>query len=161
MIGARPKQDAAPFVLAYASVVSADAGSRLPSTVEDILLQSVRNNRRDGLSGFLLCDGAHFAQVLEGPRALVEACFARICGDGRHQQVRLKVHGEEGGPYFPRWSMCGLYLSSLDDALLGPAHIDFNLLAAAPGALLQHLRGIAHRHGEALDRAHEQIVARL
>lgn len=40
----------------YVSRITLDAGSRLTSTMEDILLESVRNNRRDGISRFLWSD---------------------------------------------------------------------------------------------------------
>jgi hypothetical protein len=52
--------------------------------VEDILHASRRNNRRDGLSGLLVVGGRRFLQVLEGPRALIDAAYLRIKADPRH-----------------------------------------------------------------------------
>ncbi|QCR38316.1 diguanylate phosphodiesterase [Nissabacter sp. SGAir0207] len=39
------------------------------------------------VTGILLFDGDHFFQILEGPYAAVNAVYARICDDGRHQQI--------------------------------------------------------------------------
>jgi hypothetical protein len=52
--------------------------------VEDILRQSRRNNRRDGLTGLLVVGGRRFLQVLEGPRELTDAAYRRIRADDRH-----------------------------------------------------------------------------
>jgi hypothetical protein len=52
--------------------------------VEDILRQSRRNNRRDGLTGLLVVGGRRFLQVLEGPRELTDAAYVRIKADQRH-----------------------------------------------------------------------------
>jgi Sensors of blue-light using FAD len=55
----------------------------------DILIQSVANNRRDGVTGALIHDDKWFAQALEGPEAAVSATFERILRDPRHDDVRL------------------------------------------------------------------------
>ena len=71
--------------------VSRVATPHLRSAVEDILIASVRNNARDGITGFLVCDGAFFAQALEGPADRVEACFQRIAADPRNQDVVVRL----------------------------------------------------------------------
>jgi hypothetical protein len=155
-----PLSDAPIHRLIYVSRLTREAGSRLSSTTEDILRASVRNNRRSGLTGFLLCDGDQFVQVLEGMPEDVGTCYQRIATDPRHVDLVLKASEPAQRSAFPRWSMCALYLSDLDDTLLHPSEIEFELREASPGALLQHLTGLAHRHGDALDHAHDQLMAR-
>lgn len=57
--------------------------------IRDILIESVANNRRDDVTGALICDHRWFAQVLEGPEAAISATFERILRDRRHTDVRL------------------------------------------------------------------------
>jgi hypothetical protein len=52
--------------------------------LEDILLASRRNNRRDELTGLLVVGGRRFLQVLEGPREKTDAAYVRIRADARH-----------------------------------------------------------------------------
>lgn len=144
------------FRLAYVSRV---AGRDLARDLEDILRQSVANNRRDGISGMLICDGLEFAQVLEGERALVETCFERIWSDERNDDLEVRGRGRVAERLFPRWSMCALSLSSTADALLAPGDIELSLRDLAPGALLQHLSGLAQRHGDVLDAQHARLLA--
>lgn len=143
--------------LLYTSRISADVAANLPGTMEDILLVSARRNQRDAITGLLLADGESFVQVLEGPDRLVVACYERILKDPRHAP-RLKHLTSIDERRFPRWSMCGLSLSDADDALLAPPDIGFDLTCADAGALLQHLEGIAYRHGRRLDALHERLV---
>lgn len=127
--------------------------------MEDILVVSARCNRRDAITGVLLADGNSFAQVLEGPALAVVACYERILVDPRHQDARLRFLASIDARSFPRWSMCGLSLSQLDDSLLQPPDIAFDLYAADAGALLQHLSGISLRHARRLDTLHERLLA--
>lgn len=147
-----------PYRLIYVSTITSDAGARLASTVEDILMESVVCNSRDRITGFLLADGTAFVQVLEGDVTLVEACFARILEDDRHHLVTVRERVGVAGRLFPRWSMCGLTLSPTDDALLAVPDIAFDLRTAATGALLQLLVSLAQRHGPALDARHDRLL---
>lgn len=71
------------------------------------LLKSARleNARRD-VTGMLLYDDPLFIQLLEGPRAAVEAIFARILADTRHREIDV-IHTCEGigQRQFARWWM--------------------------------------------------------
>lgn len=147
-----------PYRLTYVSTISGSAAAVLPSTVEDILIQSVINNAGDGITGFLLADGVAFVQVLEGAERLVEACFARILLDPRHELVTVRERLEVEARQFPLWSMCGLTLSPADDALLTTPDIAFDLRSAATGALVQLLGGLADRHGAELDAQHARLL---
>jgi nucleotide-binding universal stress UspA family protein len=79
--------------------------------LETLLGRSRRNNRRDGLSGILVHvvdpdDGfATFVQVLEGEKAPVEACFARIAKDDLHTGLQVLSSGEVPGRDFEGWTM--------------------------------------------------------
>jgi hypothetical protein len=147
--------------LLYVSDVSILGASTLPSTVEDILVVSVPSNRRDGVTGFLLCDGVCFAQVLEGGARAVGDCFARIARDDRHVNIEVLLREQTASRSFPRWSMCGLTLSQRDDDLLHPSATVFDFRKASPYATLQHLQGIAVRNGAELDQLHEALLARF
>ncbi len=57
--------------------------------INDIVIKSVANNRRDDVTGALVHDGAWFAQVLEGPESAVSTTFERILRDSRHGEVKL------------------------------------------------------------------------
>jgi len=145
--------------LLYVSRIEPAASEHLAGTMEDILLISAARNRQDAITGFLLADGESFVQVLEGTDALVTACYERILRDARHTDVRLRFLAGIEARRFPRWSMCGLCLSELDDAILSPPDIGFDLNGADAGALLQHLEGLAVRHARRLDELHERLVA--
>ena len=70
-----------------------------------IIRSSDRNNRRLGLTGALYFDASLFFQVLEGPRAALDAIFERIRADERHCDVRLL--SREGAPTrrFESWTL--------------------------------------------------------
>jgi len=130
----------------------------LADTMQDILVVSDANNRRDGITGFLLSDGYAFVQWLEGPEKPVRDCFARICADGRNALPTVRDASWSDTRLFPGWSMCALNLSGRDNLLLRPGDIGFDLFAASPGALRQHLTTLAHAHGADLLRAHAPLL---
>jgi hypothetical protein len=86
------------------------------------LLHAARHtNASLGITGALLFDARHYAQVLEGERSHVSHLFCRICADPRHHAVTIveaKVISERS---FAKWSM------ALVRADLGP------LLPLCPG----------------------------
>lgn len=145
--------------LLYVSTLAPAAAGHLEGTVQDILLQSTDNNLRDGLTGFLLCDGAEFAQALEGPQEPLQACLDRILRDLRHNHIAIRILQPALERQFARWSMCALTLSAADDAILAPADIDFDMRAAPPGALWQQLWSLAWRHAVELDAQHAELMA--
>jgi hypothetical protein len=144
--------------LLYVSIMSEAAAASLANTMEDILVEAARLNARDGVTGFLLCDGIHFVQVLEGGWDEVEACFARIETDRRHFAVEARLREDTPRRLFPRWSMCGLTLSDLDDALLATPQIEFHPRRVDPGAVLQQVESLAVRFGDRLDARHAPLL---
>lgn len=146
------------YRLTYVSAVASATAATLASAMQDILAVSVANNRRDDITGLLFCDGEVFAQALEGPVDLVEACFTRIARDRRSVGPIVRDRATATARAFPRWSMCGLTLSAQDDALLAPGHIGYDVARASPGVLWQLLTSLAERHGPQLDAEHARFT---
>ena len=70
-----------------------------------ILLSARRNNRRDGVSGALVCRHNIYLQLIEGPEAAIDALYARILRDDRHLDVRPLWSGTVDVRMFPDWDM--------------------------------------------------------
>jgi hypothetical protein len=85
--------------------------SLLPDSGKDqaalaaILKQSRSGNADKGITGALMLYEDWFAQVLEGPQAAVEALYARIKADARHDGVRLNEAGPTPKRLFGKWAM--------------------------------------------------------
>lgn len=77
----------------------------LRSQIDSILEKSRVNNQRDLITGALLFNSGCFAQVLEGPLAVVEAAFERIQQDDRHGEVSLLALDPISQRSFPNWAM--------------------------------------------------------
>ena len=75
------------------------------SVLDDILISARRNNRRDGITGALICRADLFVQLLEGPRAAVTGAFGRILGDDRHLEVALVHASDVEERQFAAWDM--------------------------------------------------------
>ena len=148
------------FNLLYVSTASVSVAMALADTMQDILVASDANNRRDGITGFLLSDGYAFVQLLEGPKREVQECFSRICADGRNSLPTVRDMSWSDSRLFPNWSMCALNLSGRDNLLLRPGDISLDLFAASAGALRQHLLTLASTHGSELMRAHAPLLGK-
>ena len=143
----------------YTSRLAPAAASQLKSTMEDILIVSQRLNQRDAITGFLWSDGLTFAQVIEGPRRLMDNLYARIARDPRHHALKLHLDMAIEGRKFPRWSMCGMTLADLDDLLLGPMDVPHDIYDFGGDILLALLSRIAATYGARLDAAHRRLTA--
>ena len=62
-------------------------------------------NKTENVTGALLYSDAAFAQVLEGPREIVERIFDRIAVDRRHADVTVLSFTPTHQRSFPDWSM--------------------------------------------------------
>lgn len=70
------------------------------------LFSSARsNNKRAGVTGALLLTDDRFVQTLEGDERTVQALYARIKTDSRHESVELLESGHVAGRVFARWAM--------------------------------------------------------
>lgn len=105
-----------------------------------ILATSQRNNRRDGVTGLLFCDGMRFLQVLEGPESDVEAAFERIRHDPRHKASVVLSRRTIGEREFGEWAM-----AERDAGESGEAFVDRvdALLAGADANLKATFAGLA------------------
>lgn len=96
-----------------------------------ILVAARRNNRRDGLTGALICRHDIYLQLLEGPADAVAAVFARIRRDDRHNDVAQLSSTHIDVRMFPDWDM-------LDDParswLWSPVDVASGAVAAAPAS---------------------------
>lgn len=70
-----------------------------------ILLAARRNNRRDDITGALLCRHDLYLQLIEGPEAAIDALYARIAFDDRHSDIHLLLSDTADERLFPRWEM--------------------------------------------------------
>ena len=98
------------FRLIYASRA---AEALTPADQEQILESSRRNNGRAGVTGLLAFGAREFLQCLEGSREAVNATYARILGDPRHQDVQLIDCRDVEQRWFGEWGMHGLPPSKL------------------------------------------------
>lgn len=73
--------------------------------LDDILTVSRRNNARDAITGALVCRADLYLQLIEGPDAAVQATYARIAADDRHDDIALLVSGPVEARLFPHWAM--------------------------------------------------------
>jgi hypothetical protein len=71
----------------------------------DIMRSSIRNNARDGISGFLLRDRDRFVHVIEGGEQAVTDLMARINADPRHWDVEVLLSRTLPVRRFAGWSM--------------------------------------------------------
>ena len=70
-----------------------------------ILIIARRNNPRDSITGALICRQDLYLQLLEGPRAAVEARYRSIARDNRHLEVVERVSRPVTERLFPNWAM--------------------------------------------------------
>jgi hypothetical protein len=73
--------------------------------IRAILATARRCNTASNVTGALLFTASGFAQVLEGPREVVEQTFERISSDPRHTDVTALSFTPIERRSFPDWSM--------------------------------------------------------
>ncbi len=71
----------------------------------DILKTARHKNAALGVTGALMLYDDWFAQVLEGPQAVIEALYAKIKADTRHDGIRLNQAGPAPKRLFGKWTM--------------------------------------------------------
>ena len=75
------------------------------AALNGILASARRNNKRDHITGALICRADLYLQLLEGPRPAVTAAFGRIVKDDRHAGVSLVSSVDTTQRLFPEWHM--------------------------------------------------------
>jgi hypothetical protein len=87
------------------AVDGASAPDGMEQEIRAILATARRRNAADNVTGALLFTASGFAQVLEGPREVVERTFERITLDPRHADVTALSFTPTERRSFPDWSM--------------------------------------------------------
>ena len=75
------------------------------SVLDDILTISRARNARDGITGTLICRADMYLQLIEGPDAAIQATYARIAADDRHDAVTPLLTRATTDRLFPHWAM--------------------------------------------------------
>ena len=96
-----------------------------------ILTGARRNNRRDAITGALICRHDVYLQLVEGPDTAVDALYAKILVDDRHSDIVLLLSGTVDQRLFPDWDMLHDEWPSL---LWSPAEIVDGAVEAASAA---------------------------
>jgi hypothetical protein len=115
------------------------------AAIAPILASAVRHNAENGITGMLLYARGNFLQVLEGEPAAVEATYARILQDPRHQNATLLTRDAVSERHFPDWRMGYRALSPEQSARLPhyAPYFEFGFDALAiqahPGVALEML----------------------
>lgn len=84
------------------------ANARFPSfSVHDldIMRAAMRNNDRNGLTGFLLRSDNTYLNVLEGPQDAVEYMLSRVARDSRAYGLQVFSLRSVTSRHYPAWSM--------------------------------------------------------
>jgi Sensors of blue-light using FAD len=130
-------------------------GAPAHDRINDILIESVANNRRDDITGALIHDDHWFAQALEGPETKVSATFERILRDERHGDVRLIKMQPVAERRFAAWWMACVARSD-DNADLFRQHCEcacFDPQLMRPDRLGDLIEAVAARAPRAGGRA--------
>jgi hypothetical protein len=93
------------------------------SEILSILAQSVRNNQRDDITGFLIFKHGHFRQLIEGASDVIEELYKRIDSDTRHTILTKDMDRMTTRRTFPMWAMA-LAEGEGGDALVGSTSHD-------------------------------------
>ena len=75
------------------------------SVLDDILTISRARNGRDAITGTLICRADMYLQLIEGPDAAIQATYARIAADDRHDAVTPLLTRTIADRLFPQWAM--------------------------------------------------------
>ena len=70
-----------------------------------LLNECRRNNEKLGVTGLLLYANGTFLQAVEGETKVVDELVERICGDSRHENIKMLRRIEIDEPQYAEWSM--------------------------------------------------------
>ena len=75
------------------------------SILSGIMLSSIENNKRDDVTGALICRGDLYLQLLEGKEETLRKTYVRILKDDRHLEIKKLVWRKATVRLFPKWAM--------------------------------------------------------
>ncbi len=107
--------------LIYASRSTEKDAAGLVESVRTILVKSIHNNRMADITGFLMCGGDRFLQLLEGPAGEVVSTFERIRQDPRHADITVIDKAPAERRLFRDWNMAQHQVTAADQPLLAQA----------------------------------------
>ena len=73
--------------------------------LDSILAQSQVNNRKNDITGALICRSDLYLQYLEGPAHKIDFIYSKIKLDNRHADVILLEDGRSKRRLFSKWAM--------------------------------------------------------
>lgn len=120
----------------YVSDAVGSAGSTVLSMAE-ILGASIRNNRRDHLTGALLYHRGRFLCAVEGARADLDRLKRRLIEDRRHENLRTLADALVAERLFPGQPMAQCRVDAAVERLIGPAGVDALTAREAEQVLIQ------------------------
>lgn len=101
--------------ICYASVAAVPFNE---PKLSGLLKEARANNTRHGITGLLLYGNGHFVQLIEGEPGPVDALYANIVRDTRHQQVFEVYRQSVSTRDFPNWVMAFDHLADLKPEFL-------------------------------------------
>ena len=75
--------------------------------LEGILVQSKQNNKKNQITGALICRSDLYLQYLEGPPNKIDSLYSKIKIDDRHTGVKLLEDAKSKRRLFANWEMRG------------------------------------------------------
>lgn len=94
--------------------VSTAVGPVTTAVTGTILRSAQAHNAAHGITG-VLCQGqGAYLQVLEGERGKLDALYARILADKRHQNIELRQVEDIARRRYGKWSMAHVDLTQAD-----------------------------------------------
>ena len=118
--------------------ISTAVGPITTAVTGTILRSAQLHNPANGITG-VLCQGQGvYLQVLEGEHSQVDALYARILRDKRHQGMVLRHHETISRRRYGRWAMAHVDLTHLaePDAAYSQQQPFFDPYTATPEALM-------------------------
>lgn len=86
-------------------------------SLDQILAQARRKNELQSVTGTLMFTGGHFAQLLEGPQAVLAQTMTLIERDPRHESVRQLLSGTITERRCGDWHMAFVEAPGADDLI--------------------------------------------
>jgi len=77
----------------------------IPKGLSTIFRQARKKNKELGVTSVLSYRQGYYIQAIEGEANAVDALFASIINDERHQRVTTILDTQTEQPFFPEWSM--------------------------------------------------------